>query len=59
MTAGSESMSLENLFIMLASLEMIALTQTCAFVPFAIILPIQWLAGKHINLQRMFGQWLQ
>ncbi len=45
-SADSESLLLENSFIMLSSLEMIALTWTCALVQFAFILPMHWLAGK-------------
>ncbi len=45
-SADSESM------IMLSSLEMIALTWTCAIVHFAFILPMHWLAGKTHELAK-------
>ena len=51
-SADSESLLLENLFIMLSSLEMIALTRSCAIVHFALILPMRWLAGKTHELAK-------
>ncbi len=51
-SADSESLLLENLFIMLSSLDMIALTRTCAILHFAFILPMHWLAGKTHELAK-------
>ena len=51
-STDSESLLLENLFIMLSSLDMIALTWTCAIVHFAFILPMRWLAGKTHELAK-------
>ena len=36
----------ENLFIILSSMEMIALTRVCAIIHLAICMPLRWLAGN-------------
>ena len=49
MEAGKENIFQENLFYIITSDEMIALTRVLAILNFTVCMPMQWLAGNTHN----------